>query len=70
MSPKSREVIWGGAVMGANMRAETAREEARKAAREAHRAEAYAWSVRMEGYGGPAQPSPTIAQYQRRIRLA
>jgi hypothetical protein len=24
--------------------------------------EAYAWSVRMEGYGGPAQPSPTIAQ--------
>jgi hypothetical protein len=56
--------------MGANMRAETAREEARKAAREVHRAEAYAWSVRMEGYGGPAQPSPTIAQYQRRIRLA
>jgi hypothetical protein len=21
-----------------------------------------AWSIRMEGYGGPAQPSPTIAQ--------
>jgi hypothetical protein len=21
-----------------------------------------AWSLRMEGYGGPAQPSPTIAQ--------
>jgi hypothetical protein len=21
-----------------------------------------AWSVRMEGYGGPAQPSPTIGQ--------
>jgi hypothetical protein len=20
------------------------------------------WSLRMEGYGGPAQPSPTIAQ--------
>ena len=35
---------------------------AKKAAREADRAEAYAWSVRMEGYGGPAQPSPTIAQ--------
>lgn len=37
-------------------------EEAQKAAREADRAEAYAWSVRMEGYGGPAQPSPTIGQ--------
>jgi hypothetical protein len=28
----------------------------------ADRAEAEAWSIRMEGYGGPAQPSPTIAQ--------
>ena len=26
------------------------------------RAEAEAWSLRMEGYGGPAQPSPTIRQ--------
>jgi hypothetical protein len=48
--------------MVANIRAETAREEARKAAREADRAEAYARSVRMEGYGGPAQPSPTSGQ--------
>lgn len=24
--------------------------------------QAKAWSVRMEGYGGPAQPSPTIGQ--------
>jgi hypothetical protein len=24
--------------------------------------DAEAWSIRMEGYGGPAQPSPTIAQ--------
>jgi hypothetical protein len=22
----------------------------------------YAWSIRMDGYGGPAQPSPTIGQ--------
>jgi hypothetical protein len=62
MGSKSREVMWGGAVMGANIRAETAREEARKAARVADRAEAHAWSLRMEGYGGPAQPSPTIGQ--------
>ena len=28
----------------------------------ADRFEAEAWSIRMEGYGGPAQPSPTIGQ--------
>jgi len=28
----------------------------------ADRDEAEAWSIRMEGYGGPAQPSPTIGQ--------
>jgi hypothetical protein len=49
--------------MGAEIRARQAREEARKAAREADRAEAHSpWSLRMEGYGGPAQPSPTIRQ--------
>jgi hypothetical protein len=52
----------GGKIMGADIRAKSAREEARKAAREADRAEAEAWSIRMEGYGGPAQPSPTIGQ--------
>jgi len=31
-------------------------------ARTADRAEAEAWSIRMEGYGEPAQPSPTIGQ--------
>jgi hypothetical protein len=62
MGTKSREVIWGCTIMGADIRARHAREEAQKAVREADRAEAYAWSVRMEGYGGPAQPSPTISQ--------
>jgi hypothetical protein len=62
MSTKSREVIRGGRVMGAKMRAEGAREEAKKAVRAADRAEAEAWSIRMEGLGGPAQPSPTIGQ--------
>jgi hypothetical protein len=42
--------------MGANIRAQGAREAAKKAAKEADRAEAEAWSIRMEGYGGPAQP--------------
>ncbi len=40
--------------MGAEIRARQAREEAQKAAGEADRAEAEAWSIRMEGYGGPA----------------
>src|SRR5258705_7247069 len=62
MSTKKREVIWGGQIMGAKMRADATRQEAKKAARAADRAEAQAWSVRMEGYGGPAQPSPTIGQ--------
>jgi hypothetical protein len=62
MSTKSREVIWGGQVRAAKMNAESARERARQAVREADRAEAHAWSLRMEGFGGPAQPAPTIAQ--------
>src|SRR4051794_16103284 len=62
MSTKSREVIWGGQIMGAETHARHAREAATKAAHEADRAEAHAWSLRMEGYGGPAQPSPTIGQ--------
>jgi hypothetical protein len=62
MSTKSREVIWGGQVRAAEMNAGSARQRAKEATREADRAEAHAWSVRMEGFGGPAQPSPTIAQ--------
>jgi hypothetical protein len=61
-STKSRERIWGGQIRAAKMNAEAARKRAREAAREADRAEAYAWSVRMEGFGGPAQLSPTIGQ--------
>jgi hypothetical protein len=62
MSTKSRRVIYGGRIIGAKIRAEGARKRAAKAIREADRAEAEAWSIQMEGYGGPAQPSPTIGQ--------
>ncbi len=62
MSTKSRQWIYGGRIMGVKIRARNAREAADKALREADRADADAWSIRMEGYGGPAQPSPTIAQ--------
>src|ERR1700686_2379593 len=60
MSTKSRRTIYGSRIRGAKIRAEGAREAAKKAIREADRAEAEAWSIRMEGYGGPAQPSPPI----------
>ena len=62
MSTKSREVIWSGRIGAAKITAEAARQRAKEAAREADRAEVYAWSIRTEGYGGPAQPSPTIGQ--------
>jgi hypothetical protein len=62
MGGRSRNRIFGGSLMGAKMRAQAAREAADKAIREADRAEAAAWSIRMEGFGGPAQPSPTIGQ--------
>jgi hypothetical protein len=62
MSTKSRQTLFGSRIRGAKIRAEGARQDAIKALREADRAEAEAWSIRMEGYGGPAQPSPSIAQ--------
>jgi Fe-S-cluster-containing hydrogenase component 2 len=62
MGNRPREVIWSCRIRGAKISAEHARQRASEAACEADKAEAYAWSVRMEGYGGPAQPSPTIAQ--------
>jgi hypothetical protein len=62
MGLRSRHSAFHGRLIGAKIRAQTAREQASKAAREADRAEAEAWSIRMEGFGGPAQPSPTIGQ--------
>jgi hypothetical protein len=62
MSTRSRQSIYGSRIKGASNRARGAREAALKALRDADRAEAEAWSIRMEGYGGPAQPSPTIGQ--------
>jgi hypothetical protein len=59
---KSQQYIWGRRIKLAKSKAEHARKQAVEAIREADRAEAEAWSIRMEGYGGPAQPSPTIGQ--------
>jgi len=53
MSTKSREHLFGGDIRWARDQAAKARAEADKLACEA-------WSKRMLGYKGPAQPSPTI----------
>jgi hypothetical protein len=47
-------------IAGARIRAQSAREQARETVRQADRAETETWSMRMEGYGGLAQPSPTM----------
>jgi hypothetical protein len=71
MGGPNRRRIFGDRVRGAKISAEHARERAKKAAREADAAECLLWSEQMEGFGGPAQPSPTITNHravpQRRI---
>jgi hypothetical protein len=62
MSTKSRHSIYGGRIMTARVHVESARQRAKEAAREADAAECLLWSEQMEGFGGPAQPSPTIGQ--------
>ena len=58
----SRLRIFSNRIRGARISLQRARERAEWAAREVDAAECQLWSVRMEGFGGPAQPSPTIAQ--------
>lgn len=53
MGGPSKERVWGGTIAAADERARETRHIADVAACEA-------WNVRMEGYGGPAQPSPPI----------
>jgi hypothetical protein len=62
MGGPSRRRIFGDRARGAQVRAEHARERAREASRAADAAECLLWSEQMEGFGGPAQPSPTIGQ--------
>jgi hypothetical protein len=56
------------AIAGAKIRAQHTRERAKEVIREADGAEAEAWSIRKEGYGGPAQSSPTITERGRSLR--
>src|SRR5258705_13978436 len=66
MNTRSRQSIFSSRLTGAKIRAEGAREEAMQAIRKADRAEAEAWSIRMEGYGGPPAPPPTHAPSRHR----
>jgi hypothetical protein len=62
MGGPTRRRIFGDRVGGARISAVHARERAKEAVREADAAECLLWSEQMERFGGPAQPSPTIAQ--------
>jgi hypothetical protein len=62
MGGPNRRRIFGDRVRGAKVRADHARQHANEAAREADAAECQLWSEQLEGFGGPAQPSPSIAQ--------
>lgn len=62
MGGPTRRRIFGDRVGGAKIHARHAREQAAKAIRERDAAECHLWSEQMEGFGGPAQPSPTIEQ--------
>ena len=71
MSTKSREVIWGGRIMGAQIRAQGAREAATKAAKDADRAEAESLVDPHGGLrGARAAGTNDRAMPQRRLGLA
>jgi hypothetical protein len=53
MTTKSGQSIYGASVRAATARAKEARKDADRLACEA-------WNKRMFGFGGPAQPSPTL----------
>ena len=65
MGGRSRDRIFGDKLRAAQIQRKAAEDEARKADDRMVAAECEIWSAQMEGYGGPAQPSPTIAQALR-----
>jgi len=62
MGGPTRHRIFGDRRSSAQIPADHAHQQAREAARDADAAECLLWSEQMEGFGGPALPSPTIAQ--------
>jgi hypothetical protein len=62
MGGRSRDRIFGDKLRAAKIRLESAKSQSRVVDSRIAAAECELWSAQMEGYGGPAQPSPTIAQ--------
>jgi hypothetical protein len=62
MGARSRDRIFGDKLRAAKVRLNSARTAARQVDSKIAAAECEVWSAQMEGFGGPAQPSPTIAQ--------
>ena len=65
MGGRSRDRIFSDKLRAAQIQRRAAEEAARRADHRIAAAECEIWSAQMEGYGGPAQPSPTIAQALR-----
>jgi hypothetical protein len=62
MGRRNPDRLFGGRISAAKMRADSAKKEAAEKLREAAAETCQAWNYRMIGFGGPAQPSPTIAE--------
>jgi hypothetical protein len=62
MGGKNRDRLWGDRLRSARLHADEARRQAERAKLAADAAACELWSAQMEGFGGPAQPSPTIGQ--------
>jgi hypothetical protein len=65
MGGRSRDRIFGDKLRAAQILRKAAVDEARRVDHRLAAAECEIWSAQMEGYGGPAQPSPTITQALR-----
>ncbi len=62
MGARSRDRIFGDKLRRAKLDLASAKKEARQVRSKIAAAECDVWSARMEGSGGPAEPSPTILQ--------
>lgn len=62
MGARSRDRIFGDKLRRAKLDLDTAKQAARDVRSKIAAAECDVWSARMEGFGGPAEPSPTILQ--------
>jgi hypothetical protein len=61
MGRRNSSRVFGGRIMAAEMKAESAKKEAAEKLHEVAAETCQAWNYRIIGFGGPARPSPTIA---------